>query len=503
MSWKTAAEAAGVAAARGGRLTLALRLTMFYTAALTGVLVAASLLVYFAVANYLEEDDDQRLETKLREVRAIIERGGGQMAQDLRQAVGVEYVAESLEPFLIRIKDSANRVVVQTPHMETLLPVGVFDAAEAAIRDNGHTPYRLVAPGGHIFRARRMAAQTPQGESYQIHGAVDHEPETNLLARYRRTLWMVNAAALLVSAGLGGSIARRGLRPLEQMGQAVARISATTLDQRLPDRTYPGELAALARRFNVMLQGLQDAFDRLSRYSADIAHELRTPINNLRGEAEVALGRARTADEYREVLGSSLEECQRLSALIDSLLFIARAENPALQVHREMVNLYTEFEDIVDFYSVLAAEAGVEIRFEAPPQLLWSLDKHLFRRAVGNLVENALKYSRSGGHIHLRARADDARLWVSVADSGVGIPPQHLPHIFDRFYRVDADRAKTSGGTGLGLAIVKTIATLHGGQVTIESRPNEGTTATLILPVGPADAKTPAARPPRSDTPKA
>jgi two-component system, OmpR family, heavy metal sensor histidine kinase CusS len=474
-----------------GRRSLALRLTLFYTAAASLMLVASSLLVYFAIANYLANDDDRRLEAKLSEIQAIIRRSDDPESA-LGQAVGFEDVAESLIPFLIRIKDAQNEVVVQTPRMERLLPVGVFDSAEAAAEaagaDLAMISYSLVAPNGHAFLARRCFAVTTGGREFIIHGAVDHDPETHLLRRYRGILIGVNSLGLLGCAVIGYFVVRRVLRPLDQIGQAVLRIRSDTLNQRLQPGEYPAELAALATRFNRMLQGLEDAFGRLARYSADIAHELRTPVNNLRGEAEVALGRARSPDEYREVLGSCLEECQRLSSLIDSLLFIARVENPSMQIRREKINLRNELDEITEFYSVLAADANIELRHAAPENLTCPADRHLFRRAVGNLIENSLKYCPPGGQVVVRAVQINADVHVTVADNGKGIPPEHLPHIFDRFYRVDADRSKETGGLGLGLAIVKTIATLHNGRISLESRLGQGTTATLVFPVEPAKA---------------
>ena len=480
MSSKTGAEPASPPGRRR-TASLALRLTLFYTTAATVLMVVASLLVYVSIERYLRQDDDDRLEHKILEVAAILTREDPDMAAKIGQAVGLDYVAENLDPFLIRVKDAQGRIITETPRMDRLLPHGIFAAIGQSHPAN--QPYMLISPGGHVVRARSIEVITASGRKLVIHGAVDHDPETHLLARYRRILWIVNALGLLTSAVVGYWIAQRGLRPLDDMGETVLRISSSTLDQRLPSEKYPYELSRLAEKFNRMLQGLEDAFARLARYSADIAHELRTPINNVRGEAEVTLARARTPEEYREVLGSSLEECQRLGSLIDSLLFVARVENPSMRIKREQLDVQAEIEAIVEYYEAPASEHEITIAYQVADRLQFSLDRHLFRRAVGNLVENSLKYCPRGGRVAIRAELVKGTLRVAVSDTGRGIPAEHLPHIFDRFYRVDADRSKETGGHGLGLAIVKTIASLHHGEVSASSELGKGTTVTVVFGV--------------------
>jgi len=289
---------------------------------------------------------------------------------------------------------------------------------------------------------------------------------------------------LLLSALIGYQIARRGIRPVEEIAATVRRIRSSTLNQRVETRGLPSELSTLALTFNETLDGLEDAFARLARFSSDIAHELRTPINNIRGEVEVALGKARAPEEYREVLESSLEECLRLSRIIDSLLFLARAEHPETQIRREPLDIGKELNALREFYEGAASEIGVSLDLSASPDLTVPLDRTLFQRAVGNLIENALAHTSSGGHIRLKSAVTGGTLFVSVTDDGCGIPAEHLPRVFDRFHRVDAARSRNDGGSGLGLAIVKSVVTLHGGDALIQSAPGEGTCVTLCIPAG-------------------
>jgi two-component system heavy metal sensor histidine kinase CusS len=311
--------------------------------------------------------------------------------------------------------------------------------------------------------------------------AVDLEHERELLGAYRRGLWLVLAVGLVLAVVVGYRITHHGLRPLKDIAAAIERTSSTRLAERLEERGLPAELSTLAATFNAMLNRLEDAFGRLSQFSSDIAHELRTPVNNLRLDAEVALSRQRPAEEYRETLGSLLEEFVRLSRLIDSLLFLARTENPQTQIRRDPIRVDQELEAIREFYEAPAGEAGIQLKVEAPCAITAPLDRTLFQRAVGNLVENALAHTPPGGMVTLSAGERDGAVRVEVADTGEGIPAFELAHVFDRFRRADPSRSRHSGGLGLGLAIVKSITVLHGGEVAMESEVGRGTRVTLMF----------------------
>src|ERR1043166_5093753 len=237
-------------------------------------------------------------------------------------------------------------------------------------------------------------------------------------------------------------------------------------------------LRPLAASFDDMLGRLEDSFTRLSQFSADLAHELRTPVGNMLGEAQVALTRDRRPEEYRTVIESAAAECERLSAIIDNLLFLARAESAEQQVNRSVFNGRYALEKIASFYEVSAEDAEIKISCAGEAQVF--ADPLLFNRAVGNLVENALRFTPKGGEIAISLRSSNGGSEISVRDSGSGIAPEHLPRVFDRFYRGDASRS--SAGTGLGLSLVKSIVNLHGRSRSEENTPSHGTTVTLTFP---------------------
>jgi two-component system heavy metal sensor histidine kinase CusS len=314
--------------------------------------------------------------------------------------------------------------------------------------------------------------------------ALDATEDFALLASYRRRMAVILLAAFFLSLWIGHAIARRGLDPVKRFGESLERIESTTLSDRIDPRGLPVELENLAITCNRMLDGLEESFARLTRFSADIAHELRTPLNNLCCGVGVGISRPRSIEEYEAVLGSCLEDSQRLSKLVDSLLFLARTEGSATHARKESLDLGGEIARVSEFYDVLATEGAVSLTVDAEGDLTAPVDRTLFQSAVGNLVENAITATPPYGRVSIHARKDGNEVRIDVSDTGAGIPAEHLPHVFDRLYRVDASRT-TNGmgaGAGLGLAIVKGIVTLHDGTVTIDSKEGAGTTATLRFP---------------------
>jgi two-component system heavy metal sensor histidine kinase CusS len=311
---------------------------------------------------------------------------------------------------------------------------------------------------------------------------MDTSGDEELLGELRRQLLYVLGLSLLAATAGGYWLARRGLRPIANVTAMARRIGPAHLGERIATAGLPAEVRDLADTFNPMLARLEDAFARLDRFSADIAHELRTPVNALRVGAEVALQRPRPPEEYRDVLGSCLEECGRLTQLIDSLLFLARAEDPKTVLAKVPLNVADELRTIQEFFDPAATEAGVRLVVEADAGAIVHADRTLFQRAVGNLVSNALAHTPDGGTVALFATAEAGAVRVGVRDTGSGIPAEHLPYLFDRFYRADAARSSKAGRVGLGLAIVRGIAELHGGTVTAGNSAEKGATVSFSLP---------------------
>ena len=478
MSWNTASSLARVS-----RLwrTLAFRLTAGYTLAGFSLIFFSIVSLYLVLVGELEKSTDLFLADKVHVLRTMLrERPGDQDA--LHEEIELESAARRYEQFYIRLLDERNTTLLMTPGMAAQL-----DLTQLTGQTQSH-PDRTVPMKGRNGRSFRViSASAPvnfpatQTDTLQI--AVDVSQKEALLARYRLWFWAVLLATSVLLPLVGYRIARHGIRPVEEIAATARRITSTNLRERIGAEGYPSELASLAGTFNEMLERLEEAFERISRFTADIAHDLRTPVNNIRGEAEVALARARTVDEYRDVLESSLEEAVRLSELIGDLLFLARAESPLTELHRENVNIGELLTTIRDYYEASATDAVISLVVtDGAGTLNAELDRSLMLRAVSNLVSNAIAHTPPGGTVTLAASNDDAAIRIEVSDTGVGIPTEALHRVFDRFFRVDPSRSKTSGGTGLGLAIVQSIMTLHGGKAEIASELGRRTCVTLRIP---------------------
>ncbi|HVC30137.1 MAG TPA: heavy metal sensor histidine kinase, partial [Steroidobacteraceae bacterium] len=315
-----------------------------------------------------------------------------------------------------------------------------------------------------------------------IEVAMDRAHDEYLLARYRERLWLVLGSSLVLCSLVGYLIARSGMRPIEGISRKAELIRATTLHERIPADGLPAELRGLAETFNGMLDRLEQSFRHVSQFSDDVAHELRTPINNLRGEIEVALGKARSQEDYREVLGSCFEECTRISRLIRTLLFLARSDTASDALRREAVDVGEALATIGAFYEAVASEAGVLLRVASVPGLRAELDRTLFQQAIGNLISNALAHTPAGGSVELAAAGGAQGIQITVRDTGCGIGPDHLPHVFERFYRIEQARTGSEENVGLGLAVVKSIVARHSGEVAIESKVGQGTEVRLTFP---------------------
>lgn len=295
----------------------------------------------------------------------------------------------------------------------------------------------------------------------------------------------------VVAAGLLGYLAaRRAVRPVRRLAETAGRITASALDERLHADEAPRELGDMIHAFNRMLDRLQESFGRLSRFSADLAHDLQTPLNNLMGETQVALSQRRTVADYEALLASNVEEYERLSRMIRDMLFLARADHPETVITASPVDLRQELDKVADYFRALGDDGDVSITVRGAGTVAG--DALLIRRAIQNLLSNAVRYGDGGPIVADISNATPGYVDIAVGNTGPGIAREHLPHIFDRFYRPDSARTRSAEGSGLGLAIVKSIATLHGGEVTVSSTPGERTTFVLRLPgdAGPATTAT-------------
>lgn len=451
------------------------RLAVFFALMSTVILACAIWILYLALDRSLTQADERFLSDKIEVLRDILREPGPDYAR-LEEEVRLEIASYQFTQYYARVVIQRGNVLIETPGMADMLPLSVFPTLDQA----SHNPEDVHWGGLNRRRYLLMAARAGSSSTvYIIQVGLDISQQTTLLAEYRQTLFFVLILGVVLAAATGAVVARLGLRPLRRIAHQIQEVSAQNLNTRLSSTEWPHEVTSLATAFDSMMHRLEEAFLRLSRFSADIAHELRTPIGTLMGEAEVALTRTRSIEEYQLVLASSLEECGRLARLIESLLFLARADNTEMSLQLSHIDVQTLVCSVRDFFEAVAEQQAVRVSVKGNARL--RADPLLLRRALSNLLDNALRHTPRGGHVEILVQTDQ-NTHIHFRDTGDGIAAEHLPFIFDRFYRVDEARSQSTEGSGLGLAIVKTIIELHGGTVVIESVPGEGTHISLHFP---------------------
>ena len=451
--------------------SIAWQLILLFTMA-TSLLLACGLGMFYAIViRHAFAEDNAVLADKVAALRADLhESGPTRLAEELNGQNAGEHTA-----YWIRVLDPHARTYAETPGMDRSLPPEIFPPPQKSVSPvGGLKSYRR---GPNLFSLVTLNEESGS-QPYTLQVAQDRSSDERVERNFAVLFIMVLSGSVLASAFIAVIVTKRGLRPLREMTQSVARIGPTHLKERVTPAEWPRELKPLAIAFDDMLKRLDDSFTRLSQFSADLAHELRTPIANMMGEAQVALTRDRTAAEYRETIESSVGECERLSRIVDNLLFVARVDAAREPVARKRFNARAAVEKIAGFYQAIAEERHVTISCSGEGQIC--ADPDLFERAVGNLLDNALRFTPENGSIQIALSKHDSDFEIAVSDSGCGIAPEHLPRVFDRFYRADSSRG--SDGAGLGLALVKSIVDLHGGSVGIQSEVGRGTTVTLSFP---------------------
>lgn len=453
--------------------SIASQLVLLFTPAAGLILLGGLAVLYWIVVQHTLAEDNAALADKLSSVVNDLREMGGPaaLAEEMRESRG-----RTKTHFASRLLDANGATIAETPGLATVVPPSAFLQIDPAARRP-----RDVRTHGRLFSLATTAADV-NGRHYTIQIAQDRSEDDRFRRRFGLLTMIVLAAGLAASAVAATTVTRRGLRPLHEITRAIERVDPAHLRERVAARDWPRELQPLAAAFDAMLARLEASFTRLSQFSSDLAHELRTPLTNMLGEAQVALTRSRTPEEYRDVLESHIVECERLKSIVENLLFVARAENAERIAQRERFDARAAVEDLVSYYSAAAEERQISLTCEGQAQI--DADRMLFHRALANLIDNSLQFTAKGGRIRVTVASADRTTQLRVEDNGSGIPPEHLLHVFDRFYRVDSARSST--GTGLGLAIVKSIAELHGGLASVESTPGGGTTVRLTFPGTPA-----------------
>lgn len=437
------------------RVSLTFRLSMMFVCAVVAVLVVAGLTFDAFSRHHFKVLDRQAMTEKLESIRQIMDGEAGSVDSS-EVVLQLQALLGAHQELSASIVAKGGRVIFATPNAAAQPAAAVHEAVEDMLEWTA---------GGHMYR----------GMKAQVHLVNEDEPLTAWLSmditshmHFVETLrwWLVIGLAIsaLVSGALGWLVARSGLKPVAQVTQVAASMSAGSLKERIPMDSVPRELESLVSSFNAMLARLEDSFVRLSNFSADIAHELRTPISNLRTHTEVILSKKRAPDTYEENLYSNLEDLNRLSSIIDGMLFLAKSDNGLVLPAKEKIELRSVVEKLFEYYQLLADDTGVKLKVSGRGAVYG--DDTMLDRVISNLLSNALRYTPPDSAISVRIEPNGDMINLSVQNPGVEIVAEHLPRLFDRFYRVDpARREGATNNAGLGLAIVKSLVEVHGGSV--------------------------------------
>lgn len=447
-----------------GQWSLSSRLALLFAACTAVVSLFAGVLFSRGSEAHFIELDQQLLEGKLIGLRRAL--------QDL----DAEQTKRLLENELSRQADLALRIQssdgVRWYASSIRIPAQLPERPGLSTLSDADTDYRVL----------NAPLYPDRPGSPQLTLLLDITHHQHFLQRMQRLIWLTVGLSALATALLGAWAARRGLRPLRHMEAIAGSVSARSLNARLPEEQMPTELAELAHSINAMLGRLDDAFQRLSAFSADIAHELRTPLSNLLTHTQVTLTRERSLEDYREALHSNLEELQWMAQLVNDMLYLAKADHGLLTPNREPLELAQEVDLLLEFFAPLAEDANARLSREGDGRIAG--DRSMLRRALSNLLDNALRFTPGGGEVRVRIVDEAQVVNVSVENSGAGISADLLPRLFDRFYRADPARQEgSSEHAGLGLAITRSIIHAHGGQIRCESA-DDWTRFLIELPKG-------------------
>jgi heavy metal sensor kinase len=445
--------------------TIRARLTAWYAGVLTAMLIVYASVTFLAVRHEFLQQLDERLHDDFESVEGTI----SDFRSPISDRPGHDNEARVYEVW------SATGEQIHRSGSSALPPLAL------AATDTFHR-YETVVADGQPWRTL-AAPITIGGQTVVLRVARSEERVREELAEIM-AVFLIGLPLVVALAGIGGYLmARRALAPIDHLASAARRITAERLHERLAVPNERDEIGRLTAVINDTFARLESSFDRLRRFTADSSHELRTPLAVVRGLGEAAVARRRSPAEYEEAIGSMLEEIDRMSRLVDTLLRLSHGDAGTIRVSREPLEIGELVREVASSLGILADERNQTIAFETSEDLVVPVDRLVLREALSNVLDNAIKYSPAGSAITIRVEPACEQVLIVVADQGPGVPPEHRERIFDRFFRVDQSRTRNGGGAGLGLAIAKWAVEIHGGQIAVHEHPGGGAEFRILLPL--------------------
>ncbi|CAJ0896715.1 Sensor kinase CusS [Ralstonia pickettii] len=442
------------------------RLTSLFSILVTFALASMGAYAYYALDTQLRSRDVEIIEAKLTQVSHLV-RDAGSLEQTEKFEHSLFDLVRGYDGLALRLRTPQGRLVYRTAD-------GLRSDFDLAATGSG------IHDDGTWIMGKRIVEASDGVPFATVSVAKNGNDRRQVVIRLGNSIVVGILVGAVLTALLGALITRRELRPAQALIQQVHRINVERLSYRVDAPSTPTEVHEIGVAFNAMLERLESGYERLYRFSADLAHDLRTPLNNLIGHTEVALSREREVADYVTLLEDNLAEYQRLSRMIDSMLFLARADAATVELDRVPIELGTELSKLASYFAVLGEDKGVKIEVSASGSV--SADLTMFRRAVGNLLSNAVRHADNGSVVSLNCQRDEDSVTVHVLNQGVPIPDKDRERVFDRFYRGDQARSHSDQSTGLGLAIVRSIMELHAGTASVATFPGSVTRFSLRFP---------------------
>lgn len=459
------------------RLSIGMRLTLWYLAifALAQIVFGAGM--WFILRQNLLDLVDDGLESQIDDLKNFLQSQPGdrpiaKLQEETNEIYSVEHSGDFLQVYAENSQLIYRSSFLQA-HQSVLVPPDQVNRSIVRSRRIEGRPFR--------FAFQKLQAN---GHVYTVEMGIPADDAVDTLHDFRSYLLMFAPLLLLVAAGGGYWLSRRALAPVDALVRTARDVSGTNLSSRLQKLETGDELQRLSDTLNEMLDRIESAFQRVTQFTADASHELRTPVSLIRTEAELALRRSRGEAEYKESLRHILLEAERTTALIEQLLSMARADSGREALHLEPIDLRQTLRSVVDSWQQVATMRNLQFsaNLDSPDSSVMG-DETMLRRLADILLDNAFKYTPSPGSVHLSLEAKGDSAIITVRDSGVGIAEEDQGKIFERFYRVDKARSRAQGGVGLGLAIAQWIVTQHGGSIHVESQPGQGAVFCVELPM--------------------
>jgi two-component system heavy metal sensor histidine kinase CusS len=435
---------------------------LFVTIAISSSLLMIGYLMQTEIERHFAEQDARELRVITDAVEAALQTAE---AKDLASKETLSRAVSGHHDVYFQVWGDSGHLVYSSADAGYFPQANIFALAPRIQINNLYT----WQSNGKAYRGTATLARIG-GQDYAIVAAINMDFHIHFLENFRRSLWMIMVAAGAITLLAAWYGVHQGHAPIRALSESMGNIQANRLDVRLDSERVPGELRTLVDSFNHMIKRLDESFSRLSHFSADIAHELRTPLTNLITQAQVGLSKPRSLEVYRELLYSNLEEQERLTKMVNDMLWLAQSDHGLLNPDLEPLDMAQEVRDLFDFFEALAEERNIELIVEGNAPVIQG-DRAMLRRALSNLLSNALRHTPGGKHVLVRlALSGEGGTSLSIENPGPKIPDEHLPKIFDRFYRIDPSRLRQSEGAGLGLAIVKSIIEAHNGSIDVISK---------------------------------